>query len=266
MGINNGYLDSEYLVRLGAVLENVKRTTYERMHFAQGSRVLDVGCGPGTDTLPMGTLVGEWGRVFGVDKDAAVIAGAQARAASEGVEGWVWHKVAEAADLPFERNYFDAVRAEQLFSYLPDPRPSFREMVRVTRPGGYLVVLETDFASASIALDEHELERRFTRVLLEHGVKNGYAAREMPLLFQQHNFDEVDLEIVPVLYTDYPVARQLGRWDAMERIALELDLLNKDELEHLRASCERASDEGGFFLHVNMVMVAGRKPLELGDK
>lgn len=261
MHMDNGYVDSEYLARLGAVLENVKQTTYQRMHVAKASRVLDVGCGPGTDTLPMGKLVGEWGRVWGVGRDAAMIAEAQARAAREGMEGWVWHKVAAAAELPFERGYFDAVRAERLFAYLQDPGPSFREMVRVTRPGGYLVVLDTDYASASVALDEHELERRFTRAVLEHSVKNGYAAREMPLLFQQHNLDEVDLEIVPVLYTDYPVARQLGRWDAIEHIALELNLLNRDELEHLRASCERASEGGGFFMHVNMVMVAGRKPL-----
>ena len=41
-----------------AILENVKRKTYERAHIGEGSHVLDVGCGPGTDTIPLAKLVG----------------------------------------------------------------------------------------------------------------------------------------------------------------------------------------------------------------
>ena len=228
------------------------------MRVMEGSRVLDVGCGPGTDTIPLAKLVGARGRVAGIDKDAAMIEQANARAIQDGVSGWCEHRVAESDALPFDDESFDAVRAERLFQHLQNPAPSLREMIRVTRAGGTICVLDTDYASASVAIDEHELERRFTRVVLEHSIKNGYAAREMPLLFQQHELDEIDLEIVPVVYADYAMARELGRWDTIERIALELDLLNEQELQHLRASCERADAQGGFLLHVNMVMVAGR--------
>ncbi len=256
---DKGYVDSQYLARLGAVLENVKRATYHHMRVMEGSRVLDVGCGPGTDTIPLAKLVGASGHVAGIDKDAAMIEQANSRAIQNGVAAWTEHRVAESDALPFDDESFDAVRAERLFQHLQNPAPSLREMIRVTRAGGTICVLDTDYASASIAIDEHELERRFTRVVLEHSVKNGYAAREMPLLFQQSNLDEIDLEIVPVVYADYAMARELGRWDTIERIALELDLLNEQEIQHLRASCKRADEQGGFLLHVNMVMVSGRK-------
>ncbi len=258
--MDKGYVNSEYLAQLAAFLETIKQHTYERLQITQGSTVLDVGCGPGTDTIPLAKLVGPIGRVVGVDKDAAMIDEANARAQENGVAAWTEHRVADAAQLPFDDNTFDAVRSERLFQHLTNPSPTFREMVRVARPGGILLVLDTDYASASFSVDEHELERRFARVILEHSVNNGYAAREMPLLFQQHNLDDIDVEIIPVLYTNYSVARHLGRWDNIETIAQELDLLNRSEIEHLNAACQRAADAAAFIAHVNLILTIGRKP------
>ena len=54
------------------------------MHLQPGHAVLDVGCGPGTDTIVLAGLVGPTGRVVGVDSDAAMIAGADRRAGQAG--------------------------------------------------------------------------------------------------------------------------------------------------------------------------------------
>ena len=44
-----------------------KKRVYAAMHVQEGDRVLDVGCGPGTDTLPLAQIVGPTGRVVGLD-------------------------------------------------------------------------------------------------------------------------------------------------------------------------------------------------------
>lgn len=255
---DKGYVDSQYLLQLAALLENAKRASYQRIRVMEGSRVLDVGCGPGTDTIALAKLVGSRGRVVGVDHNAAMIEQANSRAIENGVSGWCEHRVADSASLSFDDGSFDAARAERLFQHLRNPAPTFREMLRVTRAGGYIVVLDTDYTTVSVAVDEHELERRFARVTVEHSVNNGYAAREMPLLFQNHDLNEIDVEVMPFLYTDYALAREWGRFDETEQLALETGAFNQQELEHWHASCERAADNGSFLTQVNLVIVSGR--------
>lgn len=48
-----GYVDAEYLRSAGDHLREFKELTYRSMRVETGHSVLDVGCGPGTDTIPL---------------------------------------------------------------------------------------------------------------------------------------------------------------------------------------------------------------------
>src|SRR5688572_23038362 len=97
-----GYVDSEYLRVVGNLLQSLKEATYAQMQIAKGHKVLDVGCGSGTDTIPLAHLVGATGEVVGVDYDEAMIAEAVKRANEANVSEWAQHKLADATALPFE--------------------------------------------------------------------------------------------------------------------------------------------------------------------
>jgi ubiquinone/menaquinone biosynthesis C-methylase UbiE len=62
-----GYVDSDYLRLIEGMGAKYKPRTYSLMQIETGNKVLDVGCGPGTDTVPMAQLVGAAGQVIGVD-------------------------------------------------------------------------------------------------------------------------------------------------------------------------------------------------------
>src|SRR4051812_7447226 len=104
-----GYVDPAYLRASAAHVEGAKRRSYALMQLAPGLRVLDLGCGPATDTIALAGIVGDTGRVVGVDHDPEMVSAANERARAAGVEGWTEHIQADALALPFDADTFDRV-------------------------------------------------------------------------------------------------------------------------------------------------------------
>ena len=106
-------------------------------------RVLDVGCGPGffSERIARERLV-PGGSVIGVDVDASLIDVAQRRLAEAGLP--VEFRLGTAVRLPLEDDAVDFSYARFLFQHLSDPRSVLDEMIRVTRPGGTVAIVDTD--------------------------------------------------------------------------------------------------------------------------
>ncbi len=253
-----GYVDVTYLELAAEHARQDKQLSYAAMRVQPGFRVLDVGCGPASDTIALAGLVGERGEVVGVDYDEEMVAEAKRRAAAAGLASQVQHLQADAATLPFMADRFDAARSERLFQHLADPAGALGEMVRVTRPGGWIVVLETDYATISIDSDEIELERRIARATADW-VRSGYAARRLLRLFQQRGLLDVSVEVRPQYFTSYPLVR-LGWLEKVEPFALAKGRLTEEELERWHRSLEEIEQQGAFFATLNHNLLAGRKP------
>lgn len=117
------------------------------MRIFPGNTVLDMGCGPGIDTVILGSIVGETGKVFGIDHDPEMVVAAESYAQAENVDGWMKHQQGSALALPFEDEMFDACRSERVFQHLPEPAEALSELIRVTKPSGWIVIVETDWST-----------------------------------------------------------------------------------------------------------------------
>ena len=244
---SKGYVDSYYLDTLGDYLTEAKRQTYRLMRIRRGHKVLDVGCGPGTDTIPIARRVGSNGYVVGVDLDEAMLMTAAERARQSGMELWMSYHQAVAQELPFPSDEFDACRSERLFLHLSNPSKALGEMVRVTKPGGWIVILDTDWGTLTIDSSEVDLERRLCRCKAERTVHNGYSGRRLYRMFKDHGLDDVAVELVSMPITDYALARQLIRLDTVEAEALSAGIITDEELHRWRNDLERAAEEDCFF-------------------
>lgn len=111
-----------------------------------GGTALDVACGTGRLAEALAMAAGTGGRVVGVDVARGMLARAERRAqrarASGTQAGTLEYRVADALDLPFDDASFDAATIGFGLRNLPDYERGLREMARVVKPGGRVVVLE----------------------------------------------------------------------------------------------------------------------------
>jgi ubiquinone biosynthesis O-methyltransferase len=102
-----------------------------------GLSVLDVGCGDGTLAI---ALSKRGASVTGIDSSGAMIDAARRRAEAQQAD--IVFEVAAAEALPFPAQRFDLVTAVTILCFVSDAAPVFREIARVLRPGGRLVIGE----------------------------------------------------------------------------------------------------------------------------
>lgn len=108
----------------------------ELCHVGEGSYILDVGCGAGQSSCYIARKYGC--RVVGVDINEMMIERSKERAEREGVKDMVEFRVADAQDLPFADDVFDAVITESVTAFPEDKQRAVNEYARVTKPGGYV--------------------------------------------------------------------------------------------------------------------------------
>ena len=102
-----------------------------------GSTVLDIGCGAGFDLYVASRLVGEKGKVFGVDLTKEMVDRAKANLATMQVTNAEVNLISSEA-LPFADNTFDVVISSGVINLSPDKTSLFSEIHRVLRSGGKL--------------------------------------------------------------------------------------------------------------------------------
>jgi arsenite methyltransferase len=108
---------------------------WELGRLSAGERVLDLGCGAGTDSLVAAQMVGPDGSVIGIDMTPEMLAKAHRAAAEMGAAN-VEFVEGEIELLPFADESVDVVISNGVIDLLPDKDTVFAEIYRVLRPGG----------------------------------------------------------------------------------------------------------------------------------
>ena len=129
-----------------ALLERIRLRKYRRLLWSrvESSRVLEIGVGTGKN-FPYYPADAE---MTAVDLSEKMLRRAENRASGQKVA--VDLRQMDVQSLEFEDNTFDTVAATLVFCSVPDPVRGIREVERVCKPGGKVVLLENNFISIPI--------------------------------------------------------------------------------------------------------------------
>lgn len=228
--------------------------------------VLDVATGTGASAIALSTLVGEKGRVIGIDIAADMLEVARQNITKAGLDN-IELQLGDAENLSFEDESFDKVICASGIFFLPDMLAGLKEWRRVTKPGG--VVAFSSFGETSF---NPMREMYANRIQNNYGVvlppSRGFPRLNTPQkcrdLMQQAGLSIEDIEI-RTEQLGYYLRNVDEWWDIVWHTGfrhsvsqIQPEKLEQFKTEHLAEVGELATDKG-IWLDVPAIFALGKK-------
>jgi SAM-dependent methyltransferase len=223
------------------VVRAYKERTYDLL--AGTGRVVDVGCGPGTDVVALGD------ECVGVDSSATMVEAAARRGVAV--------CRADAHALPFGSGSLRGARADRVLQHLVDPSRALREMARVVTRGGTLVVVDPDQESLVIQVPgvRRSVLDRLKSLRRDVGYRNGRLISQVPALFDTVGVELLGVDAFVLSISDPADVFGLPTWPHGWRTQ---GAFTAEELREWDAAMSDVSQTGFVYL-LTFLVVAGAK-------
>lgn len=132
-------------------------------------------------------------------------------------------------------------------------------MIRVTRPGGRVVVSEPDWGSAVVRSRDRQTTRQVLDFFCDRNFQNGWIGRELPGLFAELGLENV-VAIPHVILCDDYLADQIFEFRATAEQAHEAGMLSASAASRWLEDMEQDRRAGRFFCAYTSFTVRGCKP------
>jgi arsenite methyltransferase len=174
-----------------------RRLVIDALDPKPGEHVLDIGSGPGFLACEIAAIVGEEGSVHGVDPSESMLAIAAHRERVAGSAPTEF-RAGDAVALPYPDASFDAAVSTQVYEYVEDMPTALAEARRVLRPGGRLLVLDTDWDSVVWHSSDRDRMRRVLAAWDEH-LADPHLPAHLTGLLEQAGFAVRQRTTIPIL-------------------------------------------------------------------
>jgi SAM-dependent methyltransferase len=227
------------LERQAEELAPLSRVLLERTTPRPGQHAIDIGCGPRGVLELLVEYVGPGGQVVGLDSDPALVELARRFVAERGWDNTeLTCAAARNSGLPSET--FDLVHARTLLVGLAQPADVLTELVRLTRPGGWVVGLEPD-AQHPFCHPRHPAVERLSELLTRALAAAGgdpHFGRRLAALYRQAGLADVTVDVRAPVYPPGHSRRTVlaDLSHSLHAPILRLGLADEGELEELEAA------------------------------
>jgi len=224
-----------------------------------GETGVDVGCGLAHLAIELAQEVGPAGRIVGFDNSETMVAAAKERIAGAGLEGRISLAQCDATALDLADASADFVAVAQVYSYVPEVARAIAEAARVLRPGGRLVVLETDWDLCVYESTDLELGRRMMQARALH-FAHAQLPRQLHRLLRGAGLTFERCEAFPIVETQWdPQSFGAGLLPVLRSAALKSGI-DAAAVEAWIADIRSRSGDGEYFFAACRFIFVGRKP------
>lgn len=228
-----------------------------RLELRPGEAVLDIGSGPGLLLRDLALSVGADGKAVGLDMSAPMIEIARRRC--EGL-AQVTFEQAQATALPFADAAFDCAVSTQVYEYVPDMALALGELYRVMKPGGRILILDTDWDSLVLHTHDRARQARILAAWDEHLADAHLPATLSPKL-RAAGFHITRREIIAIFNPEYhPNTFAAGILDGIRGFVAGRQGIGKDEADAWANDLRDMGARGEFFFSINRYLFQAVKP------
>lgn len=231
-------------------VESGRALLADRLQVRPGMALLDLGCGPGTQTVALAARLLPGGRAVGMDLSQTMIDEARRRVA--GTDLPVEFEVGDALALPFADDTFDACRTERMLIHVPDAPAALAEMARVTRPGGRVGVIDVDIETILFDSTDRALTRRIVESFAD-SFQDGWIGRRLPRLMVAAGLTRVTVDPYVMSFSPSVIPTVI---DGHLAVMLANGSVSVDEAERWRAE---VLDQSPSLVKMTMFAVVGVK-------
>jgi ubiquinone/menaquinone biosynthesis C-methylase UbiE len=222
----------------------------------KGEKALDIGCGPGLTTLALAEATGASGKVTGVDIAEPMLAIARKRCANYSNVNFT---TADVTALPYEEGSFDIALATQVYEYVEHVDQALHELARVVKPGGRVLIVDTDWESAVWASQDDVRMRKVIDTWNTH-IPHPQLPRDLKLRMKQAGFKQVRVEVVPLVNTEYDAQTySVGMMTLLGNFAIGRNGITEQDILDWNADARVMGEQQRYFFSLNRyVFMASR--------
>ncbi len=249
-----------YVENIRALQSNIagyKQPALKMLAPCPGQRILDVGCGAGDDLAELAKLVGPAGRVIGIDTSQTLLEHAQAKTAGQNLP--IDLKWGDAQSLQFPDDSFDRIRADRVLQHVDCPDRAVGEMMRVTKPGGRIVLVDADYDALLIDADDVLVTQTIVRRRAD-AARNGRIGRMLWGLMREFGVVDIQVEGIVFIWNDYDLAMTNLDLASIADEACHAGELLRERVDAWLADLVERAQQGKFFLSSCGFIVSGQLP------
>lgn len=204
--MENKNYDDKYLENLNQLFFKTKQRSFELLNINKNDIVADVGCGIGADVFEIAKKAY---KVYGFDNDENFISISKKKENNINVS----FEKCNAENLSIENQSVDKLRYDRVIQHLPDYNAVLKEASRVIKDNGIIQIIDTDYLSISLFLDNIRLERKLIDLVAFEKIPNSTKIRNLNTSLEDNNFKVTCFEVHNYIFYNNDLINEIIRFD-----------------------------------------------------